>query len=228
MRLHQWLYQWQRLGHVASAVQFLGGELRCSRPVGWQSTHLLMSVTRSSRCLRSIFPFHLSPVVLVAPKTGIRSHIDRHRAVVTADAALHTATRVGHLLCLGQNCVLRVKDWCSRVAARFLHCDRQCFPLVRTRTAALVNHRLRSSRPLRAQARDATSTACPARSFAASRSAKLARQSIGRESNTTDLEQALLKSEQPRSRPEQNKLSWQLLRGKAPRQVRRSIEERVR
>jgi hypothetical protein len=35
-----------------------------------------------------------------------------------------------------------------------------------------------------------------------------------------------LKSEQPRSRPEQNKLSWQLLRGKAPRQVRRSIEER--
>ena len=35
MRLHQWLYQWQRLGHVASAVHFfLGGELRCSRPVG--------------------------------------------------------------------------------------------------------------------------------------------------------------------------------------------------
>ena len=185
-----------------------------------------MSLTRSSRYLRSIFPFHLSPVVLVAPKTGIRSHIDRHRAVVTADAALHTATRVGHHLCLGQSCVLRVKDWCSRVAARFLHCDRQCFPLVRTRTAALVNHRLRSSRPLRAQARDATSTACPARSFAASRSAKLARQSIGRESNTTDLEQALLKSEQPRSGPGQNKLFWQLLRGKAPRQVRRSIEER--
>ena len=41
----------------------------------------------------------------------------------------------------------------------------------------------------------------PARSFAASRSAKLARQSIGRESNTTDLEQALLQSEQPRSGP---------------------------
>lgn len=115
-----------------------------------------------------------------------------------------------------------------RLAARFLHCDRQCFRLVRTRTAALVNHRLRSSLPLRAQARDATSTACPARSFAASRSAKLARQSIGRESNTTVLEQALLKSEQPRSGPGQKKLSWLLLRGKVPRQVRRSIEETVR
>ena len=136
--------------------------------------------------LLTMLAFHLSPVVLVAPKTGIRSHIDRHRAVVTADAALHTATRVGHHLCLGQNCVLRVKDWCSRVAARFLHCDRQCFPLVRTRTAALVNHLLRSSLPLRAQARDEMSTAFPARSFAASRSAKLARQSIGRESHTTD------------------------------------------
>ncbi len=77
---------------------------------GWVAVEALTDVFDS---LLTILAFHLSPVVLVAPKTGIRSHIDRHRAVVTADAALHTATRVGHHLCLGQNCVLRVKDWCS-------------------------------------------------------------------------------------------------------------------
>ncbi len=197
---------------------------------GWVAVDALTDVCDS---LLTMLAFHLSVPSFPCRACGTQNrntlaHRSPSGSCNCRCRTAHRATRVGHHLCLGQNCVLRVKDWCSRVAARFLHCDRQCFPLVRTRTAALVNHRLRSSRPLRAQARDEMSTACPARSFAASRSAKLARQSIGRESNTTDLEQVLLKSEQPRSGPGQNKLSWQLLRGKASRQVRRSIEERFR